>query len=101
MSQESAPSPNISLTPEQESLAIKSATSIEFTTDWVADAQQAIGRAFSCSTADAVPIFNELLRRGLIEARPEPGGAKINNDPGFQDSHTRAKFYRSNFDDVT
>jgi hypothetical protein len=87
--------PNISLTPEQEALAVEAATAIDWSTDWPGDAQRAIGRAFSLATADALPILDELLRRRLIEARPEPGSAQEVNDPWFQRANIRAKYYRA------
>jgi hypothetical protein len=95
MSRASTPSPNTSLTPEQEALPIEAATSIDWSTDWPREAQQAIGQLFSITTADAEPIFNELLRRRSIEARPEPGTARNFDEPGFERANMRAKYYRS------
>jgi hypothetical protein len=89
-----AAAPKTVLSPEDEELALQAATSTNWSESYVADAEQAIGRTFSIDTNSARPIFDELVCRNLIEARPEhPAANKL--EPDYQPRLVRAKWFRT------
>ena len=85
------------LSPENEEAAIKAMTDVDYTTNCVSAAEQAIGRALSIETNAATPILQELLRRKLVEARPQyPAPNVLAPDP--LPSLIPAKWFRTQSD---